>query len=165
MKKVVWIVILLLVGLRTTAQGEKVLFNIRGERVEIPDGVQPFVVFYSPYSCHNCMYDLIDYMGKLERNDSRFKFYVMIPGRDVATMRYATAGLDEFFSKDSMPTVVYDLNEDTSLRYEARYDVKHYPCLFLFDKDGRCHYLSYGTLFKEGVSVNREMLNETIRGL
>lgn len=163
MKKTIFFVILLLSGLITIAQSELSLFNIRGEKVEIPNSVQPVVIFYTPYSCHNCMYDLINYMEKMKQVDSRFELYVMIPGRDAATMRYATTGLDEFFSKSNMPRIVYDLNKDTKLRYETRYDVKQYPCLFVFDMEGECQYLSYHTLFMEGASMNKK-INDIIKG-
>lgn len=156
MKKIVLFAILLQAGLEATAQNKLGLFNIRGEKVEIPDSVQPLVIFYSTYSCHNCMNELIDYVEQLKHDNHRFKIYVMIPGRDVATMRYVTTGLDEFFNKKNMPMVVYDLNKDTSLRFETQYDVKYYPCLFIFDLNGKCHYLNYGILFMEGASVSKK---------
>lgn len=93
------------------------------------------------------MYDAINYFNKLKGDNSQYELYVMIPGRDVATMRYITSGLGEYFSKKKMPTVVYDLDKDTSQRFETKYGVRQYPCLFIFDKAGKCRYLNYDTLF------------------
>ena len=144
MRKIVCFAVWFCMGLGAVAQN---VYNIRGEKTEIPDSVQPVLLFFSTQCCHNCMYDAINYFNKLKGDNSQYELYVMIPGRDVSTMRYITSGLDEYFSKKKMPTVVYDLDKDTSKRFETKYGIRQYPCLFVFDKAGKCRYLSYDTLF------------------
>ena len=162
MKKILLLLFMGISCLVACAQMDLRFYDIRGNRVSLPDSVQPVIICYHTGCCHNCMNILVSYAQDLVRKNSNLKLFVLVPGGDVGTMRFLTSGLKDYFNEETLPTVLYDLDPTDSERYLNRYDVQKYPCMIVFDSMRQCHYLSYDVLWENSDSLNTDVVTNII---
>lgn len=125
------------------------LYNIKGEPVEIAG--KSVVICYSTNICHACMISLVDYCQNLSLQHPDVNFYVLIKGiPSISAMREQTTALYDYFNRDELPDILYDLNPKERKRYFNRYRMKHFPAMMLFSSEKDKHvYIPYGKLFED----------------
>lgn len=131
------------------AQSTPFAYSIVGKEVAAPDSCEVWMIYYSSAFCHGCMVELVRDGLKWQNEAPNRQVYVLIRGGDLSSMRPESTAAVSFFPKDRQPKVVFDLNPDTSLRYEKRYDIARFPVLLTFDQAGVCTYHPFEELFKE----------------
>ena len=82
-------------------------------------------------------------------------------------MRNQTVALENFFSKEEMPLVVYDLDTNIQQRYLSKYKITDFPCIIIFSADKEnVRFFSYRQLFSSRNSfVNKKTLKNIEKDL
>ncbi|MBO4739696.1 MAG: hypothetical protein J5606_09095 [Bacteroidales bacterium] len=141
-------------------------YTIRGEKVRLNEKNPTIAVVYHTNSCSACMKSLSVFLVN-QCNENKINLVVLIPESNVSIMRAQTMALGNYFDKDSMPLVVYDLNPDKEKQYVPQYKIEHFPCVILFPPREKAIYISYAQLFgstkKAILKKNWEYLKEFIK--
>lgn len=139
------------------------LYTIKGEPAEITE--KSVVICYGTEICHACMISIVDYCQSLSTQHPDVKFYVLLKGISaISAMREQTIALYDYFNRNELPTVLYDLNPKERKRYFIKHKIKHFPALLLFSSEkGKHVYIPYGKLFEdvgESIIVSRYTTGE-----
>ncbi len=125
------------------------VYNIKGKPVEIAG--KSVVICYNTNICHACMISLVDYCQTLSSQHPDIKLYILIKGIPaISAMREQTTALYDYFNRDELPNILYDLNPKERKQYFYRYRMKHFPAMLLFSSEkGKHVYIPYEKLFED----------------
>ena len=162
-KKILGIIILLFITIQLFGQR---FYNIKGEPITIQDSLPIVVIVYNTNSCSACMKYLSGYFTE-KKHQQEINLVVMVQGSTIITMRNQTVALENFFSKEEMPLVVYDLDTNIQQRYLSKYKITDFPCIIIFSADKEdVRFFSYRQLFSSRNSfVNKKTLKNIEKDL
>ena len=117
-------------------------------QIGVLEALQEFVtdIVYHTNSCSACMQNLSNFLVN-QCNENKINLVVLISGDNVSIMRAQTMALSNYFDKDNIPLVVYDLNPDKEKQYISKHKIEQFPCIMLFPPKEEEIYMSYVQLF------------------